>query len=122
MKFERLIGAQIKTERYFARWQNKEWLVAEIKNGLFMRTRMALRSRKNLHSTYWFAKHSSGLIEVNLQYSLPKEEDTLMRLIATPKENKWPKSYLTTELQLENIRAIFHQCKLKEVKEDAIHN
>lgn len=122
LKFERLIGAQIKTENYFAKWQDREWFVAEVRNGLFVRTIMALRSRKNVNSTYSLSGQSNGLIEVDLQYSLPKEEDILLRLIATPRESKWPKSYLTTESQLVNIRAIFAHCKLKEVKSNGIHN
>lgn len=122
LKVERLLGVQIKTENYFAKRQDREWFVAEIRNGLFVRTRMALRSRKNVNSTYWLSEQSNGLIQVNLQYSLPKEEESLMRLIATPKEYKWSKSYLTTKSQLENIRAIFTHCKLKEVKGNGIHN
>lgn len=120
--FERRIGSQIKRERYFAQWKEKKWFVAEIKNGLLLRTTMALRSRKGVYSTYYFSAHPLGFIEVNLQYSLPKEEDVLMRLIATPKENKWTKKYLTTENQIENIRVILSHCELKEVKDHAIYN
>lgn len=122
LKFERLIGNQIKLEHYFAQWRDKQWYVSEITNSTLLRTRLALRSRKNLNSYYSFSKKQNGFVEVNLQFSLPKEEDVLLRLIATPIQNKWPKSYLTTESQLKNIREIFTYCKLKEVKNDGIHN
>ena len=124
LKFERLIGSQIKSENYFAQWRNKEWFVVQIVNGMYLRIRMALRDRKKLNTSYSLINRKGGFIEVKLQYSIPKEEDILLRLIATPKENKWSKSYLTTESQLENVRAIFAYCKLKEleVNNNGIYN
>ncbi|MEK3726609.1 hypothetical protein [Lysinibacillus sp. FSL W8-0953] len=124
LKFERLIGSKSKPENYFAQWKNNEWLVAQIKNGMYTRVRMALRDRKNMNSNYKVIKHQQGFVEIKFQYSLPKEEEVLLRLIATPNESKWPKSYLTKENQLSNVRAILANCKLKEleVKNDGIHN
>lgn len=122
LKFERLIGSQLKLEHYFAQWRDNQWYVSEIKNSTLLRTKLALRSRKKLNSNYSFSKKENGFLEVNFQYSLPKEEDILLRLIATPIQNKWPKRYLSTESQLKNIREILSYCKMREVKSDGVHN
>lgn len=68
-------------------------------------------------------KHNNGYIEIKLPFSLPREENILLRLIATPNENKWPKSYLTTEDQINNVRTILAYCKFTEgVLKDGVHN
>lgn len=124
LKFERLIGNKTKPENYFAQWKNNEWLVAQIKNGMYTRVRMALRDRKNINSHYKVIKYQQGFVEIEFQYALPKEEEILLRLIATPNKSKWAKSYLTKENQLSNIRAILANCKLEELEvgNDGIHN
>lgn len=124
LKFKRLIGLNVKTEYYFAQWRNDEWYIAEILKGIYWRTKMALLNRKNLNSTYNIVHYKNGFVEVQLESALPKEEDILLRLIATPNQNKWPKKYLTTVKQLVNVRTIIANCKMKEVevKNDGIYN
>ena len=113
--FDRAIGSKIKPEKYFAQWKRGEWHVALLSNGMFSRMRLALRFRKKLISTYQFFEHASDYIEIKLPFSLPKEENMLLRLIAMSNENKWPKSYFTTVSQLNNVRDILAHCKLTEV-------
>ncbi|WP_411738907.1 hypothetical protein [Peribacillus sp. S4] len=121
--FDRVIGSKIKPEKYFAQWKKGEWYVTQIPSSMLTRFRYALRFLKNATSTYQMIKHNNGYIEIKLPFSLPREENILLRLIATPNENKWPKSYLTTEDQINNVRAILAYCKLKEgVLKDGVHN
>jgi hypothetical protein len=112
--FDRVIGSKIKPEKYFAQWKKGEWFVTQITSAMFVRLRYALRFLENCTSTYQMIKHKNGYIEIKLPFSLPREENILLRLIATPNENKWPKSYLTTENQINNVRNILAYCKLTE--------
>ncbi|OEC01301.1 hypothetical protein EYB33_12005 [Lysinibacillus sphaericus] len=122
--FDRVIGSNIKPEKYLAQWKNEEWYVTQIANSMFVRLRLALRFRKNVTSKYELIRHKNGYIEIKLNFLIPKEENILLRLIATPNESKWPKSYLTTENQIHNVHAILANCKLTEegVLIDGIHN
>lgn len=122
--FNRVIGSKIKPEKYFAQWKNSKWYVTQITNGVFIRLRLALRFRKNVVSTYKLVKHANGYIEIKLPFSLPREEKILLRLVATSNEYKWPKNFLTTENQIDNVRAILAHCKLTEAGalENGVHN
>ncbi|MBH0166755.1 hypothetical protein IHV12_17680 [Fictibacillus sp. 7GRE50] len=112
--FDREFGNKIKPEKYFAQWKNGEWYVTQIVSNMFVRLRYALRFFGNATLTYQLINHNYGCFEIKLPYSLPREENILLRLIATPNENRWPKSYFTTEDQINNVRSILAYCKLNE--------
>lgn len=122
LKFERLIGSRNKLEYYFAKRKDSKWYVSQIKKEAFRRTILALKNRKNLNSIFNFSKKNEGFIEIELQFPLPKEEEILLRLIATPEKSKDPKKYLTKDTQLNNIKQFFSYCKMKEGTRDGIYN
>lgn len=112
--FNRLIGRIIKPEKYFAQWKNREWYVTVIPKGLFIRTVQALKIRKRAYSAYRLIELGHDFVELKLQYNLPREENILLRLFAIPNEYRRPKSYITTNDHVENIRTILKLYQLKE--------
>lgn len=112
--YNRLIGSKIKPEKYFAQWKKGEWHVTQIPNRMYIRLRQALCIRKRVFSTYHIIQQENYYIEIKLGSILPREENILLRLISIPNEFRWPKSYITTYNQIENVRAILGHYQLKE--------
>ncbi|MGE6755528.1 hypothetical protein ACQKFO_19105 [Rossellomorea sp. NPDC071047] len=112
--YDRIIGGKIKPEKYLAQWKNGEWYLTQIPNNMYLRLRQALRSRRNIHSSFRICERENGYIEIKLNSSLPREENILMRLFSMPNEYKWAKKYITTYDQKENVRSILKYYKLRE--------
>lgn len=112
--FERSFKNAIKLERYLARWENNEWHVAEIKSiSHYFRLRLALSFRMKQVYTYKLIHLKKDHIELQMNFLLPEEEHRLLRLIATPEHFKWPKRYIFTSDQLQNIEEILSHCHFK---------
>lgn len=117
--FERPISnTRTKLERYLARWKNGEWQVAKINNmSHYFRLRLALSYQMKYLYTYKLIIHKNSFIELQVPFLLSEEEHRLLRLIATPEQFKWPKHYLSTLDQLENIEKILGHCHFKREEE-----
>ncbi|MDN4607168.1 hypothetical protein [Sporosarcina highlanderae] len=111
--FERSFRHSTKLERYFARWQNNEWFVAEIKStSHYLRLRLALGSISKQVYTYKINYLNKDCLELKFKVILPEEEHRLLRLIATPEHNKWPRRYVFSIVQLRSIEKILSCCNL----------
>lgn len=88
----------------------------------YLRICYALCDFYGIKNEYMVKALGDGLIEINLRRRLPREEISLLNLIALPCNYDNPKSFIIHELQLETLKIIFDKLKLKEMDSVGIYN
>lgn len=82
----------------------------------YLRTCFALCDFYGIENKYTVSPLKDELVEIYFNRRLPKEELSLLNLIALPSCYDNPKRFITHELQLDNIQLILENLKLKEMK------
>ncbi|MED3804476.1 hypothetical protein P4562_21485 [Lysinibacillus xylanilyticus] len=82
----------------------------------YLRICFALCDYYGIENKYTVNPLINGLVEIYFNRQLPREELSLLNLIALPNCYENPKKFITHELQLGNIQSILESLKLKEME------
>lgn len=120
LDFNRIIGTKLKPEKYFAKWKNNQWHIAQIQNGDFKRLFLALKKRKGNLDFYNINKLKNDNCQLTVTASLPKEEYALLTLVATPINNINSKSFYFNNNDQIIVEEILQRCSLQNERESKL--